>query len=185
MKRILIAAALVAGLLFVAAPAQADSVVPRLASRVMCVRADFPVTGSGWKVQGAIARWNEAQTIIRLTMSPEPGCAEVLVHRYQADDGQCGYTSWSRVPLEADGSGYLAPGADIYLNDNCADDGRVATRRTVAHELGHAMGLAHNDSKRSIMTTTVWYDADTGLPLNRHPLIGLVDVRALTNVYAR
>ena len=177
-------AALVAtAVVLVAAPAQADGeVLPLLSSRVVCVRPDFPVLGSGWKVQAAVAAWNAAQGTIRLTMTPEPGCAEVLVHRYYStNDGRCGYTSWSRVPLWIVGDKLLAPGLDIYLNDACMSpghQGQLFGRRTVAHELGHAMGLPHYESCRSVMSVTVWY------PLNRWPLVAPIDARHLTALYS-
>lgn len=168
-------------------PAQAtDDVVndtpPRLAEPVMCVHPDFPVLGSGWKVQAAVRAWNDAQSIIRLTTALEPGCATVYVHRYSAYDGRCAFTEWDRVWYQGhyapDGKGWMVEGADIYLNDLCVVGfTKWFSRWTVAHELGHAMGLVHNTSPRSAMSTnpifTYW----------RRPVVAPVDVRDLALLY--
>lgn len=183
MRRIAVAVLALLGLV-VAAPAQADGQTPppRLASTVMCIRADFPVLGSGWKIQAAAAAWNAEQPIIRMTFTPTPGCADVIVHRYiSTTDGRCGYTTWDRQwgqSVVTESGDRLAVGADIYLNDACVTAGTQYTRRTVAHELGHAMGLPHSESPRSVMCECAHY------PLLRQRLIGPVDVRDLRAIYA-
>lgn len=180
MKRIAVLALLI-GSLFTATPVQADEPpLPRLASPVMCIHADFPVAGSGWKLQAAAAVWNERQDIIRMTFAPEPGCADVGVHLYSdATDSRCAYTNWDREWSQAvmGDFGPEAVGADIYLNAPCATAGTRYTRRVIAHELGHAMGLPHVDSSRSVMCTCMTY------PLTRASLVAPVDVRNLGLLY--
>lgn len=155
-----------------------------LPSRVMCVHPTFTVTGSGWKVQRAVELWNEAQATIRLTMVDEPGCDVFYVHRYDsADDGVCGFTIWDRTissgHLDAANNVWVVSGGDIYLNDRCVPlRSRFVNKRTVAHELGHAMGLPHTTSNRSVM------DSGNVHIVPWRPLIAPVDVRDLAALYA-
>lgn len=184
-----VAAAL--GLALLAGPAAADeSVTPvRLSTRTVCVLPDFPVTGSGWKVQAAVREWNQAQHIIRLSTAPEPGCATVYVHRYTGPS-LCGFTTWDRTwtlgrwapAMDA----WVVDGADIYLNDGCHPrTSHWFSKRTVAHEIGHALGLPHSTSSRSVM-----YASDGQGPTIGHgdsavrrALIAPVDVRAICALY--
>lgn len=159
-----------------AAEAEGEGVMPLLASNVMCVKPDFPVTGSGWRVHAAVAAWNDAQSVIRLTTVNEPGCSPVYVHRYNAQDDMGGYTTWEHGHETADG-GWQIDGADIYLNDFYNPGGsKYWSRHIVAHELGHAMGLSHVDSTRSVMTEDATFNKS-------RPLIGRVDVWALAALY--
>lgn len=174
------------GLAPAVAVAQDEEKLPTLASPVVCLKADFPVLGSGWKVHAAASVWNERQSIIRFTFTPEPGCADVIVHHYYAPpnnttlEGQCAYTTWDRLwpqrVLTSSGT-YEVVGADIYLNDGCVGNKRL-TRRIVAHELGHVMGLPHVDDLESVMCSCVLY------PLTRSNLVAPVDVSSLLALYA-
>ena len=154
------------GIILFAAPAHAEETPPELTTRVLCVSTDFQVTGSGWKVQAAATAWNEAQPTIRLTFANETGCDHVVVHHYfSKTNGMCGYTQW-------------AEGIDIYLNNYCflLGYGSTLSRRTVAHELGHAMGLPHIASTRSIMQAEG--------PVKKNRMIGTIDVRTLAEIYS-
>jgi len=154
----------------------------RLASPVVCARPDFVVTGSGWKVQAGVAAWAEGQRMVRFTFDLVPGCALVVVHRYRGKDGWCGFTSfdrvWSTARWSVDGARVLVDGADVYLNDECLDDKGFGPRRSawiVAHELGHALGLPHSSSRRSVMCSRYW--------LGRGVVIRPVDVASVVGLY--
>lgn len=179
-------------LVLVAAPAQASDDetydnLPLLPHRVMCVHPTFPVTGSGWKIQAAVKIWNERQSVIRLTTVDEPGCDVVYVHRYDVrGDNRCGYVDWAQTiddaPWDPASPRPIVSGSDMYLNDTCLPPARLdpeprMTRFVVAHELGHAMGLGHNKSTRSVMCSCFdwWKPADK--------LVAPVDVRDLSALY--
>lgn len=187
MRRLLalLATLVVAGALcLVGAPAHADeeaTSIPLLPNRSLCVRPDFTVTGSGWPVQGAVRRWAEAPGMpVTVTTNLAPDCLVATVTRYRDASGYaCGATSMSGE-VAPDGR-LVATSIQIALNDYCTevhgmDDGlssRAYLRSVVMHEVGHALGLPHLTSTRSIM-----YDYHGAL---KH--IYPVDVRALQARY--
>jgi hypothetical protein len=179
MIRTALAALLTAAALAVAAPAQADEWGPWNITDPadVCVRADFPVLGSGWKIHKAVANWNAVQDVITFRVGYDEACGDVLVHRYTADDGRCGRTDfvrlWDQARIEA--GVVLFAGADMYLNDACSPV--KAMRKTViAHELGHAIGLIHGTGDDSVMSDTYLAAIYKGVP-------GASDVATLTALY--
>lgn len=162
----------------IASPASAEEPWPlmHLANTVPCVRADFTITGSGWRIQQAVAIWNAAQPFIQFRMAYNEACNDVIVHRYyKADDDRCGYASYDRLWATArygQSGVVLYDGADVYLNDWCIMAG--STYPIIQHELGHVMGLGHSHSTRSVMSTAYRYEGS----------IFPVDVTALAVLYS-
>jgi hypothetical protein len=183
--RLLVAVAALAALLSSAPGQAADPLPPKL--NVLCanVNADFTQTGSGWPVTPAATAWMDAQWAYRgaytITLHQVRwGCADIRVHRYYSTtDGQCAFTNWDRVwPATGyDAAGRpLVSGADIYLNDVCVSAGTAYAKRTIVHELGHAMGLPHSTSSRSVMNTAISW------PIPAQP-VAPVDARDLALTY--
>lgn len=163
-------------------PAHAENPRWHMASPVACLRPDFPVTGSGWKVQRAGTEWNNAQSVVRVVFS-EPGCTFIGVHTYwNKDDGYCAYTTWVNgtftAPATPDGA-WVYTRADIWLNNYCRVVFKLSawqTRVVVVHELGHSFGLPHLSHKGSVM--------QPGLDLyRRDTIIKTSDVAALAALY--
>jgi predicted Zn-dependent protease len=179
MKRFLVALAAIAAVL-VAAPAQADEWGPWNIqdAQNVCVRADFPAMGSGWKVQKTVANWNSAQTNVRFVMGYNEACNDIVIHRYSEADGRCGRTDFVRLwdrAYQQGGVVYFA-GADIYLNDQCSPV-KVSRKWALAHELGHAIGLMHGAGDDSVMSPTYQAATYRGVP-------GATDVANLAALYA-
>lgn len=123
----------------------------RLMTNVACVIPDFPVMGSGWKIDAAIANWNQAQSVVRVVRGFQPGCSPVYAHRYDADDKLCGYADTWGGTMSESGTHFEYEHADIWLNNNCAGHPKLS-KWVVAHELGHAFGLYHTTGPWSVMS---------------------------------
>ena len=171
MKRILIVATLVGGLVLGGAPAHAEDPSPRLVSPVVCVQGDFPLLHSGWQIRQAVEEWNTAQTAVRFTLRWEPGCSVVRLHRYDERDNRAGYTDYFG----------LAPWSlvNVYLNEAYrASALKCATRYLVVHELGHALGLVeHTIGRTSVMSYGYDIQRFCGQP-------SIADVAAVVALYS-
>lgn len=123
----------VLALLFVLmpAPAQASPTV------YVTVTADFDIQGSGWRLDQALAGWNNGQTAIRYVRSsvPAPGPYNIYIHHYSAADGYGAYTSGTHIYLNE----YYHPRST--WNDPYTI---CMSAQIVAHEVGHTAALPHS-----------------------------------------
>ncbi len=106
-------------------------------------------TGSRWPVSASTWTWNNSSNVKSYY---ETGCPAwwlhcVDVNEYSASDGNFGFTEISPT----DANGHFTSVA-VYLNNNyyvsAADD-----RQTTCQELGHALGLDHQEVPDSCMNT--------------------------------
>lgn len=132
--------------------------------------------------------------------------ANIILHRYNSADlpedhfakGWCGYTAYDRnnelnawVPTD---TLWTYKYADISFNDACMTPKRVIdgvtypasayyTKRgnkyMIAHELGHALGLPHNETGSTTAVMSYAYDYHT-----YRGAIGAEDIAALTAIYS-
>jgi predicted Zn-dependent protease len=81
-----------------------------------------------------------------------------------------------------DGSVQTYAEVDIYLNDFYPTrQTALLSRVVIEHELGHALGLPHSESPRSVMS----YSYDPGYNIGRwRGVLQPVDVNALASLYA-
>lgn len=99
---------------------------------VTVVPTGFQSVGSGWRIEKALAGWNNAQDYVEFQLRTQPSGETVYLHSYNKDDGMGAYTL----------------GHDVYLNERYhpkstwGDSYTICVSATiVAHELGHTMGI--------------------------------------------
>ena len=178
--RSILAALVATAALLVAAPAEADEWGPWNITDPgdVCVRADFTITGSGWRVQKTVVNWNSVQSLIHFRVGYSADCNDVVLHRYSdPNDGLCGRTDFVRLwdsAYQANGVVFVA-GADVYLNDACSP-AKVTRKWMLAHEFGHAIGLIHTTARDSVMSSIYLARIFKGVP-------GATDVANVTALY--
>jgi hypothetical protein len=104
-------------------------------------------TPSQWPVSQSVSTWNQSIAIDSwwTTSCPSPLAGRHCVDVWNADYGTAwqGYTA-----MDVDANNHFIDGSVVvHLNDHfwSTDD----NRGTTCHELGHALGLAHNRTNRS------------------------------------
>ncbi|WP_173085355.1 matrixin family metalloprotease [Phytohabitans rumicis] len=132
-------------------------------------------TPAAWPVRASVTEWNRAVGVDSYwTTGACPTGGRHCVHVWNADYGD----DWvGHTYMEVDSIGFFIDGLVwVELNDrfSSAED----NRSTACHELGHALGLAHNGSVSSCMYWQAIAGPDPRLPLQ-------TDYQVLTNILYR
>lgn len=160
-------AATLASLVVGLTPAEAHPEGPIWPKKTIVVANTVPPGALHDAVDRAIRNWSDA-TVLTLTpvsstttttcvthgpkrnrgcttTTTPAGTADVVVDVQQLGDGPAGTTvySWS-------GSYFVGP-VHVHLDTEMQTAGADLQQRVAAHEIGHALGLAHNDVQGSVM----------------------------------
>lgn len=134
-------------------------------------------SGSNWPVDSAVYTWNQAEgidsTYVYQNCPGQPGthCVPVFSGNYGAT-GWAGLTNYQYDPNTRN---FNDGGVNVYLNDfySYNADG---FRQDSCHELGHALGLAHNVQDYSCM----WFQIQN----NAHLVPDSDDFNMLASIYS-
>lgn len=123
----------------------------RFTSTAVCVDVQGPLTG--WGVRRAIALWNNAGAV---TLTLNPVCDPTQPHIYvrQVDFGHLewgGQAEWPEWRRAFPGDTWTYTESTVTLNRHYMF-GRCFDVSVTVHELGHAIGLPHNENTWSPMS---------------------------------
>ncbi len=129
-------------------------------------------TPSGYPVRAAVLTWDRFGGVDahyrRYTSWFPGGRHSVIVRTYRPGSRkEYGSTRWV--------AGTQGP---VTVSISTRIRGTMQARKTTCHEIGHALGLAHNDSTRSCMHTGTWHWGLSYLPSSQ-------DGRVLAMIYPR
>ncbi|MRH47273.1 matrixin family metalloprotease [Lactobacillus reuteri] len=118
----------------------------------------------------AIKDWNSTN-VFKFILINDPTNADIIIYKNFDPGAKTSGLTYSNVDNQ---SGYFIPTQDIYLNDYFFEKYNTLQKvHTIAHELGHAIGLNHNESdKNSLM-----------YPITTEKLIQPNDIKALRAIY--
>jgi len=140
----LVAATVLLSIIGWGSPVHADSDGYRWEHRVVCVEVGNGVDES-WQVPRVIRLWNQKQDRIRLRVRDDCGGArqQVRLTTYTRDDDQGGWTQWRAWSCPFFERGIVHLNWGEYAGSNSCVKSSLA-----AHEIGHAMGLSHIQTRR-------------------------------------
>lgn len=155
MKRRLAAVAAALGIALVAAnPAAATPLGPKWDHRVVTVYVDYNVVV--WSINVALADWSKASGV-DLVLTRSYANADVRVHQRDLPAPSAGETLVTYI-------GTRIIHAEVTLDTTAIGLAPCSRSHIAAHELGHALGLAHNTTDRASLLYV-----GTGAACTTHP----------------
>ncbi|HYV15971.1 MAG TPA: matrixin family metalloprotease [Conexibacter sp.] len=128
------------------------------------------------EVRDALTAWNESGARLRLVATRDPATADVVVDYLDARGGEAdalglaqeGYLPRGALVRGSDGVIRRQGAARVWLK-RLPDPRRQRYKMTVAatHELGHVLGLAHEDRTCATMNAALWEHCRPVAPLSR------------------
>ena len=109
-------------------------------------------TGDSWPVTDARIDWYQAPGIDAYYRWHTLGCPGGGRHCVNVREGRYG-TAWYGLTEANTSNGLFVDGSvTVYLNNQVTPNTYAARRSVACHEMGHALGMAHNNSTNSCMS---------------------------------
>lgn len=131
--------------------------------------------GYAWSLARAVEAWNRSGARLRFVPKPRRK-AQVLIHGRGSGSpwGCTGYATIGFVPR-------VIGGGHVYIQRRC---GRFIGAGILAHELGHVLGLDHEDRRCATMNSVLWARCgDPGLDRWHCRLVERDDARGAVRRY--
>lgn len=108
-------------------------------------------TGNSWPVTDARIDWYQAPGIDAYYRYHTAGCPGGGRHCVNVREGRYG-TDWYGLTEATTSNGYFVGTPTVKLNNQVTPNTYAARRSVACHEMGHALGMAHNNSTNSCMS---------------------------------